>query len=71
MRQKLGLCSFLRWSFRDCGCGKAMSFDEFFREDRLNRVLQVAVNRLGNEGLGALSTGLKLGRGLKVTLEGR
>jgi hypothetical protein len=48
-----------------------MSFDEFFREDRLNRVLQVAVNRLGNEGLGALSTGLKLGRGLKVTLEGR
>jgi hypothetical protein len=30
----LGLSSFLYLSFRDCGCGKAMSFDDFFRKDR-------------------------------------
>ncbi len=29
-----GLSSFLYLSFRDCGCGKAMSFDDFFRKDR-------------------------------------
>ena len=29
-----GLSSFLYLSFRDCGCGKAMSFDDYFRKDR-------------------------------------
>ena len=26
--RQLGLSSFLSWSFRDCGCGRAMSFDD-------------------------------------------
>src|SRR6266481_4462983 len=29
-----GTSFFLCCSFRDCGCGKAMSFDDFFRRER-------------------------------------
>src|SRR5437762_6659874 len=29
-RPSLGMSLFLSWSFRDCGCGKAMSFDDSF-----------------------------------------
>src|SRR5439155_1288158 len=35
-----GLSSFLYLLFRDFGCGKAMSFDDVFRKDRLNKTLQ-------------------------------
>jgi hypothetical protein len=35
-----GLSSFLHLSFRDFGCGKAMSFDDLFRKDRINKTLQ-------------------------------
>ena len=34
-----GLSSFLYLSFRDFGCGKAMSFDDLFRKDRPNTTL--------------------------------
>jgi hypothetical protein len=33
-RPLFGLSSFLSCSFRDLGCGKAMSFDDSFRKDR-------------------------------------
>src|SRR5882762_4684086 len=36
----LGLSSFLYLSFRDCGCGKAMSFDGLSRRNRPNKTLQ-------------------------------
>ena len=36
----LGLSSFLCLFFRDCGCGKAMSFDDFFRRDRPSKTLR-------------------------------
>src|SRR5438445_9801631 len=39
-RPQLDLSSSLSWSFRDCGCGKAMSFDDLFRRDRPNKPLQ-------------------------------
>src|SRR5216684_7623524 len=35
-----GLSSFMQCSFRDCGCGKAMSCDDLFRRDRPNKTLQ-------------------------------
>ena len=35
-----GLSSFLHLSFRDFGCGRAMSFDDLFRRDRPNKTLQ-------------------------------
>jgi len=41
-----GLSSFLHLSFRDCGCGKAMSFDDLFRKDRPNKILQLIPGRL-------------------------
>src|SRR5437879_7321429 len=31
---------------RDCGCGKAMSFDDLFRKDRPNQILQRTPSRL-------------------------
>jgi hypothetical protein len=34
-RPLLGFSSFLYSSFRDYGCGKAMSFDDLFQSDRL------------------------------------
>jgi|ERR1700687_4588132 len=43
---QLGLSSFLQWSFRDCGCGKAMSFDNLFRKDPPNKMLQITPSRL-------------------------
>ena len=36
----LGLSSFLCLFSRDCGCGKAMSFDDFFRRDRPSKRLR-------------------------------
>jgi hypothetical protein len=36
----LGLSSFLCLFFRDCGCGKAMSFDDFFRRDGPSKTLR-------------------------------
>jgi hypothetical protein len=39
-RPLLDLSSFLCLSFLDCGCGKAMSFDDLFRKDRLNKIRQ-------------------------------
>jgi hypothetical protein len=36
----LGLSSFLCLFFRDCGCGKAMSFDDYFRRDRPSKTLR-------------------------------
>jgi len=41
-----GLCSFLSWSFRGFGCGKAMSFDDLFRRDRPNKMLRIVPSRL-------------------------
>ena len=41
-----GLSPFLYLSLRDCGCGKAMSFDALFRKDRPNKMLQVTPSRL-------------------------
>jgi len=35
-----GMSFFLYCSFRDCGCGKAMSFDDLFRRDRRNQKRQ-------------------------------
>ena len=35
-----GLSLFLSWSFRDFGCGKAISFDGFFRRGRPYKTLQ-------------------------------
>src|SRR3974390_124155 len=35
-----GISFFLHCSFRDFGCGKAMSFDDSFRKDRLNKTLR-------------------------------
>src|SRR6266850_3471000 len=50
MPPQLGLSSFLQWSLRDCGCGKAMSFDDLFRDlfgkDRPNQMLQITPSRL-------------------------
>ncbi len=37
---------FLQWFFRDCGCGKAMSFDDLFRKDLPNKMLQRTFSRL-------------------------
>src|SRR4029077_8238139 len=37
-----GLSSFLYLSFRDCGCGKAMSFDDLFRKDRHDPLIFLA-----------------------------
>ena len=34
MRPQPGLSSFLPWSLRDCGCGKAISFEDLFRRNR-------------------------------------
>ena len=34
-----GLSPFLQLSLRDCGCGKAMSFDDVFRKDRPSATL--------------------------------
>src|SRR5215472_2648528 len=49
----LGISSFLCLSFRDYGCGKAMSFDGFFRRDRPNKTQQGSAShengtRIGN-----------------------
>jgi hypothetical protein len=46
MPLQLGLSSFLEWSLRDCGCGKAMSFDDLFRKDRPNKMLPITPSRL-------------------------
>jgi hypothetical protein len=46
MPPQLGMSSFLSWSLRDCGCGKAMSFDDFFRKDRPNKMPQITPSRL-------------------------
>ena len=32
MLPQLGLSSFLEWSFRDCGCGKAIFFDDLLQK---------------------------------------
>ncbi len=36
-----GLSPFLYLSLRDFGCGKDMSFDDLFRKDRPNKMLQI------------------------------
>src|SRR6266404_1686671 len=41
-----GLSPFLYLSLRDFGCGKAMSFDDLFRKDRPNKMLQITPNCL-------------------------
>ena len=37
-----GLSSFLYESFRDCGCGKAMSFDDSLKADVYDRIRALA-----------------------------
>lgn len=39
MPQWSGLSPFLYLSFRDCGCGKVIFCDGFFREDQPNKIL--------------------------------
>ena|SRR6266480_113137 len=44
-RPLFGVSSFLQLSFRDFGCGKAMSFDDLFRKDRPNMALRRTASR--------------------------
>jgi hypothetical protein len=41
MLPQLGSFSFLEWFFRDCGCGKAISCGDLFREDRPETTLPI------------------------------
>src|SRR6266480_5333018 len=50
-RPLFGVSSFLQLSFRDFGCGKAMSFDDLFRKDRPNTMLRRTAAPLGSRAI--------------------